>query len=76
MGRPKHPRELDRRFWAGVCAGLSVEDAAEAAGVSRECGQRRFRDAGGVNPTRLVGPVGRYLCRRVAHPPQPQSLAH
>ena len=61
MGRPRRPRELDRRFWAGVRAGLSVEAAAEAVGVSREWGQRRFRDAGGVNPTRVVGPVGRYL---------------
>jgi transposase, IS30 family len=60
-GRPKHPREFDRRFWAGVRGGLSVEAAAEAAGMSETWGRRTLRKAGGVNPTRVAGPVGRYL---------------
>ena len=60
-GRPKHPREFDRRFWAGVRAGLSVEAAADAAGMSETWGRRTLRKAGGVNPTRVAGLVGRYL---------------
>ncbi len=60
-GRPKFPFEFERRFWSGVRAGLSVEDAALAAGMSETWGRRRFRKAGGVNPTRPVGLVGRYL---------------
>ncbi len=60
-GRPKHPREFDRRFWAGVRAGLGVEAAAVVAGMSETWGRSTFRKAGGVNPTRAAGPVGRYL---------------
>ena len=60
-GRPRYPFEFDRRFWAGVRAGLSVEDAAIAAGMSETWGRRVCRKAGGVNPTRAVPPVGRYL---------------
>ena len=60
-GRPKHPREFDRRFWVGVRAGLTVKAAAHAAGMSERWGRRRFRKAGGVNPTRVAGLVGRYL---------------
>jgi IS30 family transposase len=61
MGRPKYPREFDRRFWGHVRGGLSVIAAADAAGVSGAWGRRLFRKAGGVNPTRVVGPAGRYL---------------
>lgn len=61
MGRPRHPREFERRFWAGVRAGLLIENAAVGAGMSVTWGRRLFREAGGVNPTRLAGPVGRYL---------------
>ena len=61
MVRPKYPREFDRRFWGHVRAGLSVEAAADAAGVSGAWGWRAFRKAGGVNPTRVAGPAGRYL---------------
>jgi IS30 family transposase len=61
MGRPKHPFEFDRRFWAQVRAGDSVRVAAEAVGLSEAWGTRTFRKAGGVNPTRVVGPLGRYL---------------
>ena len=61
MGRPRYPREFERRFWAYVRAGLSVMAAAEAAGVSGAWGRRLFRKAGGVNPTRVAGPAGRYL---------------
>jgi IS30 family transposase len=60
-GRPKHPREFDRRFWAGVRAGLSVEAAAGTAGMSVTWARDTFRKAGGVNPIRIAGPIGRYL---------------
>jgi hypothetical protein len=60
-GRPKRPREFDRRFWAGIRAGLGVEAAALAAGMSESWGRSTLRKAGGVNPTRATGPVGRYL---------------
>jgi IS30 family transposase len=60
-GRPKHPKEFDRRDWAGIRAGLVVEDAAVGAGVSVTWGRATFRNAGGVNPTPVAGPVGRYL---------------
>jgi len=60
-GRPKLPLEFHHRFWSGVREGLIVEDAALAAGMSVSAGRRAFRKAGGVNPTRVAGPVGRYL---------------
>ena len=60
-GRPKRPREFDRRFWAGIRAGLGVEAAAVAAGMSESWGRSMFRKAGGVNPTRATARVGRYL---------------
>jgi IS30 family transposase len=60
-GRPEHPREFDRRFWVGIRAGLGLEAAAVDAGMSVTSARRRFRKAGGVNPTRVAGPVGRYL---------------
>jgi transposase, IS30 family len=60
-GRPKYPLEFDRRFWAGVRGGLSIEDAALGAGMSETWGRRTFRKAGGVNPTRAAGLAGRYL---------------
>jgi IS30 family transposase len=53
--------EFDRRFWAGVRGGLSIEDAALGAGMSETWGRRTFRKAGGVNPTRAAGLAGRYL---------------
>lgn len=59
--RPKCPREFDRWFWAGIRAGLPAGDAGRAAGMSASWGERTLRKAGGVNPTRVAGPVGRYL---------------
>ncbi|MGH3470210.1 MAG: IS30 family transposase [Thermocrispum sp.] len=49
-GRPPVPVEFRGRFWAGIRAGLSVESAAEAAGVSVGTCERWFRQAGGVMP--------------------------
>jgi transposase, IS30 family len=59
--RPKCPREFDRRFWAGIREGLPAGDAGRGAGMSASWGERTLRKAGGVNPTRVAGPVGRYL---------------
>jgi IS30 family transposase len=61
MRRPPFPFEVRRRFWQAIRAGHGVEAAAAAAGASAGWGRRVFRDAGGVNPTRVAGPVGRYL---------------
>lgn len=62
IGRPMQPREFHRRFWAGIREGLLIDEAAVRAGMSPTWGQKTFRKAGGVNPTRVAGPAGRYLC--------------
>ena len=51
MGSVKHYASTRRRFWDSIRVGLTVEDAAVAAGVSCTAGWRWFREAGGVNPT-------------------------
>ncbi|HQZ87013.1 MAG TPA: IS30 family transposase [Actinomycetota bacterium] len=61
IGRPKFPKQLERSFWARIRAGSGVEDACKEAGVSLRWGRELFRKAGGVNPTRVAGPAGRYL---------------
>jgi transposase, IS30 family len=61
MRRPPFPFEVRRRFWTAIRAGHGVGAAAAAAGGSAGWGKRVFRDAGGVNPTRVAEPVGRYL---------------
>jgi len=65
-GRPPVAgREERRRFWAGIAAGLSSEDAAIRAGVPQAVGTRWFRKAGGMPPAmfeRSAKPLsGRYL---------------
>ena len=65
-GRPPVAgRDEQRRFWAGVAAGLSSEDAAVRAGVPQAVGTRWFRKAGGMAPAmfgRSAKPLsGRYL---------------
>jgi IS30 family transposase len=54
MARPPWPRETQKAFWRGVAAGLSVENAAGAVGVSRPVGFRWFAGSGGVMPARQV----------------------
>src|ERR1700710_2462825 len=39
-------------FWGHVRAGLSPAEAGVAVGVSDRCGQRWFREAGGVKPAK------------------------
>ena len=65
-GRPPVAgREEQRRFWAGIAAGLSSEDAAIGAGVPQAVGTRWFRKAGGMPPATCrpsAKPLsGRYL---------------
>src|SRR5829696_4832062 len=59
-GRPRLPRELERRFWGRVRAGDGVRVAAAAVGVGSASGDRWFRQAGGVMPS-SVEPTGRRL---------------
>ena len=49
-GRPGVPVAVQLEFWRRVRAGLSVEAAAVAVGVSRPTGYRWFSKAGGVIP--------------------------
>ncbi len=61
-GRPSVARREDRvRFWRSIAAGVSSEDAASAAGVSRAVGSRWFRQAGGMPPISLAPVSERYL---------------
>ncbi|WP_218017463.1 IS30 family transposase [Gluconobacter kondonii] len=54
-GRPPvWQRENLCRFWRGIAAGLSSEEAAVAAGVSGPVGIRWFRSSGGMPPTHLA----------------------
>ena len=53
-GRPPvWHRENLCRFWRGIAAGLSSEEAAVEAGVSAPVGTRWFRSSGGMPPTHL-----------------------
>lgn len=63
---PGHPgvsnRYRRRRlFWEAIAEGDSSEQAAGQAGVSAAVGARWFREAGGMRPSSVVTPSGRYL---------------
>jgi IS30 family transposase len=45
------PREVRGEFWGLVRSGLSPAQAAVTLGVSKDAGNKWFRDAGGVKPT-------------------------
>ena len=55
--KPDLPREHERRFWQGIRAGLSVDEAAASAGASWSWGRRIFVRLGGVNPTKTTEPL-------------------
>jgi DNA invertase Pin-like site-specific DNA recombinase len=61
--KPDLPREHERRFWQGIRAGLSVDEAAVSAGASWSWARRLFVKAGGVNPTTSAEPIGRRYLR-------------
>jgi IS30 family transposase len=61
LGRPAVPRALRVRFWDGVRCGLSVREAAAAAGVHRHQAEAWFREAGGVKGNGPAAGKGRYL---------------
>jgi transposase, IS30 family len=63
-GRPRLAREVERRFWRAVAAGLSTQDAAASAGVSGTKGRAWFTQAGGMSPVSLTPSSGRYLSMR------------
>jgi transposase, IS30 family len=67
MGRPPVPIEVERRFWVQVGAGLSVVEAAAAAGVSRPTGQRLFARCGGVTPSLVMPTSGTRLSLAERH---------
>ncbi len=65
-GRPPVAgRAEQERFWRGIAAGLSSEDAARKAGVPQDAGYRLFRKAGGMPPSIFRSSAkplsGRYL---------------
>ena len=61
--KPDLSREYERRFWRGIRAGLSVDEAAVLAGASWSWARRLFVKAGGVNPVAIAEPVGRRYLR-------------
>jgi len=61
MGRPRVSREVRRRFWRLVCAGVAPEAAGRAVGVASSGGRVWFVEAGGMTPMDLAEPAGRYL---------------
>ena len=60
-GFPRSPRQWERVFWRQVRAGLTVEDASAATGVSQATGGRWFRNGGGMPTVDLAECSGRYL---------------
>jgi transposase, IS30 family len=60
-GRPPVPRSVQVMFWRRVREGLSVDDAARAAGVAPFTGRRWFGQAGGVKCVAPQPVSGRYL---------------
>jgi transposase, IS30 family len=60
-GRPAVSGEVRARFWDGLRAGLGVDEAAAAAGVSGRGARYWLRDAGGVKGNGPSAGSGRYL---------------
>src|SRR3954447_10863064 len=60
-GRPRMPKECERRFWRLIGQGWSTERAAAEVGVSANTGERRFAQGGGMTPMTLAESRGRYL---------------
>ena len=66
-GRPPvWQRENLCRFWRGIAAGLSSEEAAAEAGVSSPVGIRWFRSSGGMPPTHLAPSAPSLMSRNLS----------
>ena len=61
MGRPRMPKEFERRFWRLIGQGWSTERAAVEVGVSANTAHRWFAEGGGMAPMSLAEPSGRDL---------------
>jgi IS30 family transposase len=61
LGRPPVPGAGRVRLWDGVRSGLSLREAAAAAGVHRHQAEAWFREAGGVKGNAPAAGRGRYL---------------
>ena len=61
-GSPRLPRERVRAFWRARIAGLTITDAAAAAGVSQTAAEKWITESGGMIPADIdTPPGGRYL---------------
>ncbi len=60
-GRPRLPRAARVGFWDGIRSGLSVREAAAAAGADGQRAAAWFREAGGVKANAPGAGRGRYL---------------
>src|SRR5918998_3715902 len=60
-GRPRMPKDFERRFWRLIRDGWSTERAAAEVGLSANTGQRWFTQGGGMAPMTLAEPSGRFL---------------
>lgn len=61
-GRPKASMQRHGpAFWAAIATGATTEDAARVSGVSTAVGCRWFRQCGGMPPSTVEKPTGRYL---------------
>ena len=74
-GRPPVAgRDEQSRFWLGIAAGLSSEDAAFEAGVSQPVGTRWFRKAGGM-PSAMFRSSAKPLSGRYLSPVEREEIA-
>ena len=62
MGPPGHPRAVRQQFWRLMAAGVMLEPAALACGVSMPTVTAWFTDGGGMPCMSLKPLSGRYLC--------------
>jgi transposase, IS30 family len=60
-GRPRFPRERERRFWREVRRGLTYAEAGQSVGVSVGVTTRWVAQGGGMPTLSLAEPTGRYL---------------
>ena len=61
FGRPKLPRELERKFWRLVRSGRNYDQASDEIGVSLGVATRWVRQGGGMPMVGLAELTGRYL---------------